>query len=144
MKISSINNSVSSFNAKLPKREVLELVNIAKLDKNNTGIPKLYTLLDLLKKFTGKKADFKTEIETSRYLACGQMGPFHPSSTYHTLLIDNVEIKRGTGTKMDVLYRAMTNHKTPDGPVISMPQSIWDNMWWKNKNKTIEDIKKFY
>ena len=144
MKISSINNSSPSFTAKLPKREVLELINIAKLDKTGEGIPKLYTLLDLLKKFAGKNASFTSETKTSRFIALTPRGPKHPSSTYHTLLIDNVEIKKGAINKMGLLYRAMTDYQSPSGQMLSMPKLVWDNMWWKNRSKTIEDLKKFY
>ncbi len=44
---------------------------------------------------------------------------------------------------MKVLHSAMTDYKTKDGKFIPMPESIWNNMWWKNRNKTIKDIEKF-
>lgn len=145
MKILPINNNYKpSFNARLPKKEIMELVEISKKDKNGAGMQKLYTLLDLLDKFPGKIAGYKTKTVTSRYRATGPYGgSFLPNTTYNTLYIDNVEIKKKPKSKLNVLYSAMTDYKTEDGEYIHMPESIWDNMWWKNRDKTIKDVEKF-
>ena len=145
MKILPIDsNCKPSFNAKFPKKEAMELVEFAKKDKDNAGIPKLYTLLDLLDKFPGKIARFKTKTVTSQYRATSiYEGSYFPSTTYNSLCVDNVEIKKKPISKYNVLYRAMTDYKTKDGEYIPMPESIWNSLWWKNRDKTVKDIEKF-
>ena len=107
-------------------------------------MPKLYTLLEMLDKFPGRIAGFKTKTVTSKYRAMSLYGgSYFPSTTYNTLHIDNVEIKKKPKSKWAVLYSAMTDYKTKDGQCIPMPESIWNNLWWKNRDKTIKDIEKF-
>ena len=143
MKILPISNNEISYKAKLPKTEVKTLIQMAKLKESGDGIPKLYTLLDLLDKSSGKVAQFTTKTKISKFRAMGQNGAHYPSSTYNTLYIDNVEIKKGTGTKLDILQRAMTDYQTKDGKFIQMPQSVFDRIWWENRDKSIKDIEKF-
>lgn len=138
MRILPMNNVAPSHKARLPKIEVESFI------KSSDNVPKLYTLLDLLDKHAGKVAKFTTEKQTSRFLAMGHNGSFYPTSTYNTLYIDNVEIKRGINEeKLEILHSAMTDYQTKDGNTIPMPQSVFDKMWWENRDKTVEDVRKF-
>ena len=144
MKVYSINNShQQSFGARFPKEEINTLISAALSDKKGAGIPKLYTLLDLLDKRAGRVAGFKTHTKTSRYVALGAHGPFHPSTTTYELYADNVKIKEGIISKLSTLYHAMTDFHPKTGEDISMPQPVFDTMWWKNVSKTIDDVLKF-
>ena len=136
MRIVPINNNQPQFSAKLPKSELNNLVDSALRNDKEAGIPKLYTLLDGLDKIQGEKAEIKNLIRNSQ----SQLIGFYPQrNNSYQLRIDNELKAEGTDT-FDVLYSAVTSAKTKDGKRISMPKSVFDLMWWGNKDKTYNDV----
>ena len=149
MKVQPINTAQPQFKARLPKSQINQILaeyseesvyhGISKQDIIEI-IPKLYTLLEMLdSRFPGKKAEITSEKYVSQYRAMGG----YPSGTINTLNIDGQKVKEDNCNKFWLLYQFLTEHKTPDERILSMPQSLFDQMWWANRNKTREDLSKF-
>ena len=140
MNISPINNNQPQFKARLPKTEINTLVDSALSHDKNAGIPKLYTLLEGLDNMTGEKAELKTLARNSQSSVLG-FGLDSFKSNHCQLRIDDELVAEGPNI-YDTLYSAVTSAQTKDGKKIPMPGAVFDIMWWKNCQKTIEDVKK--
>lgn len=138
MRIMPINNNQPSFEARLPKRELNTMVDAALSHDKEAGLPKLYTLLQQLDKMPGEKAELKSWI--IRRIPSG-IGFASSYENRYQLRVDNKLIEEGSNA-FDVLYSAVTSFKTKDGKKIHMPKAVFDPMWWKNRNKSAEDIEK--
>lgn len=141
MKISPINNNQPQFRAKLPKSELNSFVSSALTRDKNAGIPKLYTLLEQLDKTPGDKAEIKSLIKNNQSSVLG-FGLDCYGTNHCQLRIDGKLVGEGSNI-YDTLYSAMTSAKTKDGRKISMPQSVFDIMWWENRDKTVQDMEQF-
>ena len=126
--IQSYNNcNKPAFNARLSGKDAEMLIEEIK-GSDASLAPKLYTMLEYLHELGGKKAEF---IKTTNYFQ---------------LLIDK---KPATGNNMfisryNALYSALVKHKNTivkKSDIIRMPESIFEQKWWENRNKTVEDIK---
>ena len=121
-------NGQPSFKAELPKQDVNRLLNEIK-GYDVALVPKLYTLLEYLKSLGGKKASLYG-------------GEFNNFVQLH---IDNKEINPNMfKNAYSALYSSLVTHKdsiVKKSSIIIMPESIFEQKWWKNRNKTEEDIK---
>lgn len=145
MRVEPISSAQPQFRARLTKgqiqdvlRESTEAVKCQGIDSANI-VPKLYTLLELLDKHPGRKAEVSSKTHTSKYPAMG----VYPEWTISTLEVDGNEIEKDKNGLFNLLYKALTSHKTSDGRTITMPLSIFDGMWWANRDKTEKDLMKF-
>jgi len=138
MKILPISCNQAQFKAKLPKDSLNTIVDSALSHDKQAGIPQLYTLLEQLDKMPGKKAELKSLITNSQSNILG----FSSNSSrlnHCQLRIDGVLTEEGNNV-FDILYSAVTSAKTKDGRKIAMPKSVFDFLWWQNKEKTIQDV----
>ena len=136
MRTAPINSYQPQFTAKLPQKELNNLVDSALNHDKQAGIPKLYTLLERLDKMPGDKAELTSLLANNQ----SQLIGFIPRqySTFQ-LRIDNKLVDEGSNI-YDVLYSAVTSAKTKNGKKISMPKTVFDLMWWNNKEKDIKDV----
>ena len=121
-------NGQPSFKAELLKKDVSRLLD--EIQGHDADlVPKLYTLLEYLKSLDGKKASFY----------CGEFNNFAQ------LHIDNKEINSNMFINAySALYSSLVTHKdsiVTKSSIIRMPESIFEQKWWKNRNKTEVDIK---
>jgi hypothetical protein len=140
MKILPVNNNNPKFGAKLPKKEINTVIDSALNRDKQAGIPKLYTLLERLDKMPGNKAELTSLFVNSQSQLIGY-GARRDNTCQ--LRIDDQLVGEGTNI-YDVLYSATTSAKTQDGKKISMPQSVFDLMWWENREKTSHDLEQFF
>lgn len=129
MRIAPINNSQPKFGTKLSlkKVDINTMVGEALEHDKNAGIPKLYTLLQYLKKMPDETAEF-SKLAGLNY-------------NHYQLRINNKLVQEGRDT-YEILYNFTTPKKTEDGKIIPMPTSIFEDDWWKNVGKTYRDIEK--
>ena len=122
MKIQPVNNncSVSSFKARLPKKEVNSLIQEAKTIPS--GLPKLYTLLKFLDKIPTSYLNF-TKTKSNDYF-----------------LVDKSNILGIAKNKFDALKYACVGSNTHFGPFSYMAESVYEKQWQNNLDKTEEDI----
>ena len=140
MRVLPINNNQQSFSAKLPKSELNTVIDSALNHDKSAGVPKLYTLLDKLDKMPGEKAELKAWLRNNQSDLIG----FVPrAESTCQLRIDGKLVEEGSNT-YNVLYSAVTSAKTKDGKKISMPNSVFDLMWWENRDKTAKDLEQFF
>jgi len=137
MKIMPINNTCQqNFGARLPKSEFNTIVDSALRNDKNAGIPKLYTLLEKLDKMPGEKAELKSWMRNNQ----SEIGYLSRDlGNTCQLRIDGKLAEEGSNI-FDVLYSATTSAKTKDGKKIPMPKTVFDLMWWENRDKTAKDI----
>ena len=127
MKIMPITNKQPQFGTKLKLQriDVNTIVGDALSHDINAGIPKLYTLLQYLKKMPEETAEF-SRLKGLDY-------------NHYQLRINNKLVKEGRDT-YEILYDLTTPKKTSDGKKIPMPTSIFEKSWWENTDKTYQDI----
>ena len=134
MQVQSINNitypkKTTSFKAKLSKQD-LNLVLKEIKGHDVALVPKLYTLLEILHELGGKNARFVTE-----------------SKNFSYLLIDDKVINETVFKNCySALFNSLIESKSlnvNNSNIIRMPESIFEQKWWKNKHKTIEDMNIF-
>lgn len=141
MKILPINNKQTEFKARLSKKELNTVIDSALSHDKQAGIPKLYTLLERLDKMPGNNAELKSWNRNNPTEIIGFLSKTSDSTCQ--LRIDNNLAAEGSNV-FDVLYSAITSSKTKDGKKIDMPKSVFDLMWWENREKTARDLEQFF
>ena len=136
MKISPINNNYQQqkFGARVHRSQLGMIKDAAK----DTGIPQMYTVLEILDKMGGKKATLKQFTSVILY---DQVGFNKKNPQVCQVRIDGKLIKEGD-TMAEALVNGVTTVKK-DGKIIrTISKSDFEKMCQDNSNKTIEDIEK--
>ena len=136
MKISSINNiqnnKQQSFKAKFSAKDINNFVKELEGCDVDT-IPKLYTMLDFVKKLPGEKA----EIIESTYRPWCQIQIDGKSATQGRYYINAYHaLKDMTVQSKDSSKKVLSTEKMTQ-------ETFWEN-FYKNSAKTIEDIKNLF
>ena len=130
MPIGSINTNNTQFRAKFSKQDIQEFLR--EIENNDVDIvPKLYTMLDVIKNLSGAKA----KIEHIGY--------------WHRILIDGKSV---SGDKqyfcaIHALKDATVAQKSTlikDSLIKRLSEEEFENAYYKNSKKTIQDIKNMF
>ena len=133
MHISPINTTQPNFRARFSSTQIEKLTEKAlKADPYN-GVPKLYTLLEILDKYPGNIAEITSQKYVSPYFINGQ----YPTSIWYSLKIDGKYIKDGSNCEYKLLEESLT------GVNQSISAVEFYNRYNANKSKTIADLKKY-
>ena len=131
MPIGNISRQNIQFKAKFPKKDVQEFLREIKINGEVDIVPKLYTMLDVIKSFPGQNA----EIE--------HLG------TWHKILIDGKPV---SGYKqyfcaIHALKDATVKQKSTlinDSSIKRLSEEEFENTYYKNCEKTVNDIEKIF
>ena len=130
MPIGSINTNNTQFRAKFSKQNIQEFLR--EIENNDVDIvPKLYTMLDVIKKYSGQKA----EIE--------HIG------LWHRILIDGKSVCENNKyfSAFHALQDATVKTKSTlikKNPIKRIPEDEFENEYYKNRKKTIQDIENIF
>ena len=136
MKILPVSNNYQQqkFGARVHKSQLGMIKDAAQ----DTGIPQMYTVLEMLDKMGGKKATLKQFTSVILY---DQVGFSKKNLQVCQVRIDGKLIKEGD-TMAEALVNGVTTTKK-DGKVIrTISKADFDKMCENNSNKTLEDIEK--
>ena len=132
MKIQPINNiqPKTNFKANFPKQDVKQLLTEVKV-QDRCIIPQLYTLLDFIKNLPQKNAEIK------------HIG------IWNQIHIDGKSItsKNKYMNAFSALYDGIVAHKNStlkDNGIKRLTESEFENRWYKNANKTKQDIENLF
>ena len=129
MKILPINNTQykqNSFKAKFAQRDIKEFLR--EIENNDIDIvPRLYTMLDVIKKHSGEKAEIQHIGLWHRILIDGKSinGENKYFSAFHALFDATVKTK---------------NSLIKETSVKRIPEEYFENEYYKNSKKTIQDV----
>ena len=129
--INNVNKQNTQFKARFPKHDVQEFIREIKIENSVDAIPKLYTMLDIVKKFPGRKAEIK-----------------HLGS-WHQVLIDgkSVSDKKQYFCAIHALEDATIKRKSTlieNSSFKRLSEEEFENEYYKNNKKTINDIENIY
>ena len=128
--ISNINRHNTQFKANFCKRDITELLKEIDNNRDVDIVPKLYTMLDVIKKQSGRSAKIM------------HMGLWHKISIDGKPVNDEVKyftafhaLEGATVKKNNVPSNTLTDRLT---------EEEFENMVYKNSKKTIDDIKSLF
>jgi len=129
--INNINTQNTQFKAKFPKRDVKEFLREIENNNDVDIVPKLYTMLDIVKKYSGKRAQIQ------------HVG------TWHKILIDGESV---SGNKIyfcaiHALRDATVNQKgsfVKEAQFKRLSEEEFENEYYKNCKKTVNDIERIF
>ena len=121
------NNKKQNFKAKFREQDVQEFLREIKNSDALDEVPKLYTMLDLLKKIPGKIAQIE-------HIGC-----------WHKILIDGKSV---SGNKkylcaIHALKDITVEQKSTlikDSPIKRLSEEEFENAYYKNSKKTVQDV----
>lgn len=132
MKIMPVNNinTQTQFKAKFRQRDVKEFLR-EMIEPDVDTIPKLYTMLDYIRYYPGKKAEIK------------HIG------LWHKILIDGKSMNNDAKyfTAFHALQDAVVTLKNSllkDAPMQRMSEEEFENAYCKNSKKTAKDIENLF
>lgn len=167
MRINSIQNynnfNSVSFGAKFRKKDIKELISYTYVmnDDDKSSFPKLYTMLKYLEECPG-------DVAYLEYVTKGKDNCFRPVKSQkerYEIIENNFEKPLGVriytipkefsyqkkhyigedyegASPFDALKDATVTDKDEHYDYVHMPERIFEQEWWKNRDKTTEDIKK--
>ena len=128
--INNINNQNTQFKAKFPKQDINEFLR--EIENNDVDIvPKLYTMLDIIKKQKGQKAKIEHNGLWHRILIDGKSvnNDNRYFSAFHALQDATIKLK---------------NTILKDSSVKRLTEEEFENAYYKNSKKTKQDIENMF
>ena len=141
-KISYNTNNQPQFRARLPKEDLHKVVKeVINSDNTREYIPRLYTSLEYLDSILpGKKLKLKKDVYS-------QAWPVGRSETYTSAFVEDDKNINSSGydflTAIENLFLAGPEKQEASKQYLRMPKSVYENLWWQNRNVKAEDIDKF-
>ena len=140
MKIVPVNNIQTQFGARLPKSQLGMIKEAAQGHKDNTGVSKVYTILQELDKMGGTNAELKKfPLGIRIYDQSGYLKNVDPQICQ--LRIDGKLVKEGD-TIFETLYEAVFS-ATKGGKKVKAAESDFNTLCEKNADKTMDDVEQF-
>ena len=131
MPINNINMQQTQFRAKFQQKDIQEFLREIKINSDVDIVPKLYTMLDIIKSFPGEKASIE-----------------HISS-WHRILIDKKSVSgsRKYFCAIHALKDATVEQKSTlikESSFKRLSEEEFENESYKNSKKTIKDIENIF
>lgn len=146
-KIGYNTNNQPQFGARFPKADLQKAVKEVKdSEYANELIPRLYTSLEYLDSiFPGKKLKLKEYVMGREVVLPSQEVKLHMCSS--AFLEDDKEhlcsYSSDSLSAIEQLFLEDPAEKLASKQYLRMPKSVYENLWWKNRNVKAEDIEKF-